>query len=98
VGCLQTMWSHLRLLWVRRPVCLQRMWADECLCLWASLRMIVDRYRYGWSESVARQREGGHLPSRHHRAHGPLAAVSGEAYRGTLLPKPLRTLRLDHFQ
>jgi hypothetical protein len=42
-GCLQTMWSHLRLLWVRRPACLQRMWADEYLCLWVSLRMIVGR-------------------------------------------------------
>ena len=28
VGCLQTMWSHLRLLWVRCPACLQRMWAE----------------------------------------------------------------------
>src|SRR4030095_3185815 len=46
-GCLQTMWSHLRLLWVRRPACLQRMWADEYLCLWGSLRMIVGRYKYG---------------------------------------------------
>jgi hypothetical protein len=45
-GCLQTMWSHLRLLWVRRPACLQRMWADEYLCLWVSLRMIVGRYSY----------------------------------------------------
>jgi hypothetical protein len=22
------------------------MWADKCLCLWASLRMIVGRYNY----------------------------------------------------
>ena len=40
------MWAHLLLLWVRRPACLQRMWADEYLCLWASLRMIVGRYSY----------------------------------------------------
>jgi len=57
VGCLQTMWAHLRLLWVRRPACLQRMWADECLCLWASLRMIVGRYRYGVYQSWVEARQ-----------------------------------------
>jgi hypothetical protein len=30
--------------------------------------------QYGWSDSVARQREGGRLPSRHHRANGPLGS------------------------
>ena len=40
------MWSDLLLLWVRRPACLQQMGADECLCLWVSLRMIVGHYNY----------------------------------------------------
>jgi hypothetical protein len=47
VGCLQTMWAHLRLLWVRRPACLLPMWADKFPCLRANLRMIVGRYSYG---------------------------------------------------
>src|SRR5262245_34359815 len=47
VGCLQTMWAHLLLLWVRRPACLLPMWADKCPCLRASLLMIVGRYTYG---------------------------------------------------
>jgi hypothetical protein len=46
VGCLQTMWAHLRLLWVRRPACLLPMWADKFPCLRANLQMIVGRYSY----------------------------------------------------
>jgi hypothetical protein len=74
------MWAHLRLLWVRRPTYLQRVWADECLCLWASLRMIVGRYTY--PIPIARRRRDGALrswrPRRGHELLDPYRLFSND--------------------